>query len=57
MIAYLKGEIISVSETRLVLDVGNIGYQIFISARDAAEMPAVGTEVKIYTYLYHLHVD
>lgn len=51
MIAYLKGEIISVSETRLVLDVGNIGYQIFISARDAAEMPAVGTEVKIYTYL------
>lgn len=51
MIAYLYGIIESVTETRLVLDVNQIGYQIFISSRDAAEMPGRGEMVKIYTYL------
>ena len=51
MIAYLKGEVASVSENRLVLDVNHVGYQIFISGRDAADMPPVGEEVKIHTYL------
>ncbi|MFR8547599.1 MAG: Holliday junction branch migration protein RuvA [Lachnospiraceae bacterium] len=51
MIAYLKGIVADVSETRLVLDVNNIGYQIFISSREAAAMPGRGEEVKIYTYL------
>lgn len=51
MIAYLKGIVESVSETRLVLEVNQIGYQIFISARDAAEMPGRGEQIKIYTYL------
>lgn len=51
MIAYLNGIVESVSETRLVLDVNQVGYQIFISSRDAAEMPGRGEMVKIYTYL------
>lgn len=51
MIAFLNGEVVTVSENRLVLDVNNVGYQIFISSRDAADMPAPGEEVKIYTYL------
>lgn len=51
MIAYLYGIIDSVTETRLVLDVNQVGYQIFISSRDAAEMPGRGETVKIYTYL------
>lgn len=51
MIAYLYGIIDSVTETRLVLDVNQVGYQIFISTRDAAEMPGRGETVKIYTYL------
>lgn len=51
MIAFLRGEVAAVSENRLVLDVNNVGYQIFISGRDAADMPSVGEEVKIYTYL------
>lgn len=51
MIAYLKGVVVSVTETRLILDVNNVGYQIFISGREAAAMPRRGSEVKIYTYL------
>lgn len=51
MIAYLKGIIVEVTPNRLVLEVNNIGYQIFISAREASELPGRGEEVKIYTYL------
>ena len=50
MIAYLKGIIAEVTPTRLVLEVNHIGYEIFISAREASELPGRGEEVKIYTY-------
>lgn len=51
MIAYLKGIVADVSQSRLVLDVNNVGYQIFISPREAAAMPGRGEEVRVYTYL------
>lgn len=51
MIAYLRGIVAEVTESRLVLDVNNIGYQIFITSRDAAEMPGRGEEVRIHTFL------
>ena len=51
MIAYLKGIVAQVTEGRLILDVNNVGYQIFISSREASLMPGRGEEVKIYTYL------
>lgn len=50
MITYLKGIVAAVTETKVILDVNNIGFQIFISSRDAAAMPRRGEEVKIYTY-------
>jgi Holliday junction DNA helicase RuvA len=51
MIAYLKGIVVDVSPSRLILDVNNVGYQIFISPREASAMPGCGEEVMIYTYL------
>ncbi|MCD8074175.1 MAG: Holliday junction branch migration protein RuvA [Lachnospiraceae bacterium] len=51
MIAYLKGAVAAVSESLLVLDVNQVGYQVFISARDAADMPGVGCEVKVFTWM------
>lgn len=51
MIAYLKGSVSAVSETVLILDVNQVGYRIFISARDAQEMPSRGQEAKIYIWM------
>lgn len=51
MITFLKGEVVSVGENRLVLDVNQVGFQISINSRDAANMPPVGEEVKIHTYM------
>lgn len=51
MIAFLKGKVVSVSESQLVLDVNDVGFQISITSRDAARMPSVGHQVLLYTYL------
>lgn len=51
MITYLRGQVVSVSEKRLVLDVNHVGFQVGISARDAANMPPEGEEVRIFTYM------
>lgn len=51
MIAYLKGIIVAVTDGRLILDVNDVGYQIYISGREASMMPGRGETVKIHTYL------
>lgn len=51
MIAYLRGTVAGVTQTRVILDVNGVGYQVFITSRDAAQMPGRGSEVQIYTYL------
>ncbi|MDD2973151.1 MAG: Holliday junction branch migration protein RuvA [Lachnospiraceae bacterium] len=50
MIAYVKGEIVSVSEDNLVIDVNNIGYNVKISSNVANVLPGIGNIIKIYTY-------
>ena len=52
MIAYIKGEISEITEDNLVLEANRIGYNIKISTGTAGRLPAVGEEVKIYTYTY-----
>ncbi len=51
MIAYLKGTVSSVTEDTLVLDVHDVGYQVFISGRDAADLPGRGQEAQVYTWM------
>ncbi len=50
MIAYLKGELIQVVEDQLVLEVGQIGYNVCISAKTASSLPSCGRQIQIYTY-------
>lgn len=51
MIAYIKGELASVLEDKIVVDVGGIGYGIFMPGQSMGNLPAMGQEVKIHTYL------
>lgn len=51
MIAYVKGEIVRVTESAVILDVNDIGYRVFITGRDAGRLPAAGSVVKLHTYL------
>lgn len=50
MYAYIKGEIVDISEDNLVLECNNIGYNIRIPLSVAQCLPGTGATVKIYTY-------
>ena len=51
MIAYIKGEVAWIEEERIVLESGNIGYNIMMPASSFDTQYLVGKEVKIYTHL------
>lgn len=50
MYAFIKGEIIDISEDNLVLECNNIGYNIRIPLSVTQRLPGIGATVKIYTY-------
>ena len=50
MFAYLIGRVAGVTEDNLVLEVGQIGFNVKIPASLPSLLPPVGGEVKIYTY-------
>ncbi len=50
MYAYIKGEIVDLSDDNLVLECNNIGYNIRIPLSVAQRLPGTGATVKIYTY-------
>lgn len=50
MYAYLKGTLEEIAEDNIVVEVGNIGYNVKVSTTTADLLPPLGNEVKIYTY-------
>lgn len=52
MYAYIKGELAEINIDHIVIETGGIGYQIFIPGQTFEYLPAIGEELKVYTYLY-----
>ena len=51
MIHYIKGELIALEEDKAIVDVGGVGYGIFMSVHAMSMLPQAGSQVCIYTYL------
>ena len=51
MIAFVKGSLADVESDRVIIDVGGIGYSVFVSSYTMGRLPLEGNEVKLYTYL------
>ncbi len=51
MIGYLKGEVAGIYEDRIVLEVGGIGYNIFMPGSSLDLIDGLGISIKVYTYL------
>lgn len=51
MIAFVKGILADVESDRVIVDVGGIGYQVFVSSYTIGRLPLEGNEVQLYTYL------
>ena len=52
MYAYIKGILADVNTDSIVIENQGIGYQLYVSLQALEELPAIGMEVKVYTYLH-----
>lgn len=50
MISYVRGEIVSFEEDKVIVDVNGIGYGIYMPAQSMGRLPMAGSEVKLHTY-------
>src|SRR5213596_4025611 len=53
MITFLDGKLVSALPTQAIVDVGGVGYEVFIPLASYDKLPPVGQPVRILT---HLHV-
>lgn len=51
MISYIRGELTAVEKEKVIVDVGGIGYGIFMPEASVGLLPQMGNEVKLHTYL------
>lgn len=51
MISYIRGELASIGEDQIIVEVNGIGYGIFMAGQAMTMLPPIGNEVKIHTYL------
>lgn len=56
MIAYVKGNLEMKFDNYVVIDVGGIGYKVFMSEKAIEELGNTGNIVKVYTH-YHVRED
>lgn len=56
MIEYLKGQLVLKTAGYIVLEVGGIGYRVFVPTSIQRMLPAVNEETVLYTYL-HIRED
>lgn len=52
MISFIKGELAEINENYIVIENGNIGYEVFLPTSSILELPPRKSTIKIYTYLH-----
>lgn len=51
MISYIRGELVSIEDEKVVIDVNGVGFGIFMPGQAMNMLPAIGEEVKLHTYM------
>lgn len=51
MIGYLKGELADSRQGKIIIDVNGVGFEVIVSDKTRENMPSIGNEIKIYTYM------
>ncbi len=52
MISYIKGELAEVNEEGIVIEVNGMGYEVKTPLSALDELPRIGSNIKIFTYLH-----
>ena len=50
MFSYIKGELAEINTDHIMIDVGGIGFQIYIPSLIIHQLPSVGSQIKVHTY-------
>lgn len=56
MYSYIRGELAEINLDHIVIDVGGIGYMVYISGQTFENLPSLGEQIKVHTYL-HIRED
>lgn len=51
MISYIRGTLVDCEEDKVIVDVGGVGYGIYMAGSAMGMLPSAGSEVKLHTYL------
>lgn len=51
MISYIRGELIEIEADKVIVDVGGVGYGIFMPGQSMHYLPNIGEDVKLHTFL------
>src|SRR5262249_60770124 len=51
MITFLDGKLVSALPTQAIVDVGGVGYEVFIPLSSYDKLPSVGQPIRILTHL------
>ena len=52
MIAYIKGSLEDVTQGKVVIELNGVGYEIQVPANLPEQLPSIGSELKLHTYLH-----
>ncbi len=52
MISYITGFLEYISDNSIVVECGGIGYSMMISGQFMNKLPAIHSEIKVFTYMY-----
>lgn len=52
MIYSISGKLSNRGENFVVVDIGGVGFKVFLSARTAKSLPRIGEDINLATYLY-----
>ncbi len=52
MISYVRGKLARKAPTRVVVEVGGLGYDLAVSLTTYDRLPALGAEVQLFTHHY-----
>lgn len=51
MVTYIRGELITIEEDKVIVDVGGVGFGIYMPGTAMNLLPPTGEEVRLHTYM------
>ena len=51
MLSYVRGELVAMEEDKVIIDVNGVGFGVFMPMQSMKELPTLGEEVRLHTYM------